>query len=144
MNRTLAKFKPGAPRQAHLLLAAALWSLVGLMLTYRGTNWLLAADALWLILPALVIGSLKSHFLLDKTAKKGITRILKFSDRTCLGAVYSIKSWALVGVMIVTGLILRRFSSLLSVLGTLYVAIGWALFFSSRHAWRAWWHEKAK
>ena len=66
----------------------------------------------------------------------GIERILRFSGTTCLGAVYSYKTWLLVVAMMAVGFLLRQSAIPKSVLVTLYVAIGWALVLSSRHAWR--------
>jgi hypothetical protein len=137
---TFKKLKPGVPRRIHLLLAAALWSLIGSMLMFRGVSWLTAVGRLWIIVPALLAGTIKSLFILDNTARKGIHRILEMADGTCLGAVYSLKTWLLVLVMMGTGMALRHSDLPREILGGLYVTIGWALFFSSRHAWLTWQH----
>ena len=134
--RILRRLKPGVPRQIHLLLTAILWSLIGSILIFRGLSWLLDVARLWIAAPALMIGTIKSLLILDKAAKKGIHRILKMADGTCLGAVYSLKTWLLVLCMIGAGMVLRHSSLPGELLGGLYVAIGWSLFFSSRHAWR--------
>lgn len=89
------------------------------------------------MVPALIAGTIKSFFILDNTARKGVRRILDIADGTCLGAVYSIQTWLLVLVMMGAGMALRHSALPREILGGLYVAIGWALFFSSRHAWRA-------
>lgn len=107
---------------------------------FRGLSWLTAAGRLWIMVPALIAGTLKSFFILDNTARKGVHRILEMADGTCLGAVYSVKTWLLVLVMIGTGMALRHSALPREILGGLYVTIGWALFFSSRHAWIAWQH----
>lgn len=138
IRRTLVKFKPGAPRRIHLLLAASLWSVIGTILMIRGTSWLVAVQAVWVLVPALIVGAMKSLFVLDHTAGKGVYRILSMADGTCVGAVYSIQTWLLVLVMIGAGKLLRSSDLPREFLGGLYVAIGWALFFSSRHAWLAW------
>jgi len=104
----------------------------------RGASWLVAVKALWIIVPALIVGTLKSLIVLDRTAKKGVCRILELADGTCLGAVYSVQTWLLVLVMMGAGMVLRSSDLPREFLGGLYVAIGWALFFSSRHAWLAW------
>jgi hypothetical protein len=104
----------------------------------RGMSWLATTEKLWLILLAMIAGSLKSLFILDNSAKKGVYRLLALADGTCLGAVYSIKTWLLVLIMIGSGIILRHSSLPKELLGSVYMTIGWALFFSSRHAWQAW------
>jgi hypothetical protein len=133
---TLSRLKPGVPRRIHLLLAAILWSLIGIMLIFRGISWLTSVARLWIIIPALIAGTMKSLFILDHSARKGVHRILEMADGTCLGAVYSARTWVLILFMIASGMALRHSSLPRELLGGLYVAIGWALFFSSRHAWK--------
>lgn len=108
------------------------------MLIFRGVSWLTAVGRTWILAPALLVGTLKSLYILDNTARKGIHRILEMADGTCLGAVYSLKTWLLVLVMMGTGMVLRHSALPREILGGLYVTIGWALFFSSRYAWLAW------
>ena len=87
------------------------------------------------MVPALIAGTIKSFFILDKTARKGVRRILEMADGRCLGAVYSIQTWLLVLIMMGAGMALRHSTLPKEILGALYVTIGWALLFSSRHAW---------
>ncbi|MEN8200553.1 MAG: hypothetical protein ABFR63_10835 [Thermodesulfobacteriota bacterium] len=138
MAGTLLRLKPGASRSVHLLVAALLWTGIGLLLLSRGTVWLNTIDRLWLVLPALILGTLKSLFMLDRSARKTIHRILSFGDKRCIGGVYSIKTWILVLVMMFTGCLLRNSSLPKEFLGLFYVSIGWGLLFSSRNAWSAW------
>jgi hypothetical protein len=138
MLSKLARFKPGGQRKSHLLLAACLWTTVGTILMGRGTYWLYGSDLLVLILPAILLGTLKSHFILDKTAKRSIYRIQLLADGTCLGAVYSKKTWLLVLFMMVFGMLLRHSSLPRPLLGMMYIIVGWALFWSSRNGWQAW------
>jgi hypothetical protein len=139
MVRTiLARLKPGAPQRVHIFLAALLWTGVGLMLITRGLFWLTGSGLLWLALPAVALGTAKSILALDKAARKSLDRISRLADGTCLGAVYSIKTWMLVLVMMVSGYALRHSSLPHALLGFVYMTIGWALLFSSRHAWYTW------
>jgi hypothetical protein len=104
----------------------------------RGAHWLFNADLLILLLPALLLGILKSHFILDKTACKSINRILLLKDGTCLGAVYSKQTWLLVVAMMIMGALLRQSQFPRPLLGVLYITVGWALLWSSRNGWKAW------
>lgn len=140
----VTRLKPGVHQRTHLLLAASLWSLIGAMLLVRGISWLIASAALWIVIPALLAGTMKSLLILDKTARNGIRRILNFADGTCVGAVYSLKTWLLIMLMMGSGIVLRHSRIPLEVLGGLYTAIGWALCCSSRHAWKAWRHFSPK
>jgi len=128
--------KPGASLRTHHFLAASIWSLVGIFLMTRGGLFLHTAGSLWLFLPAVVVGTCKSIFMLDKAARKNLTRLSGKEDGDCLGGVYSAKMWALVAMMMAAGVLLRRSGLPWAVVGTIYVAIGWALFFSSRLLWQ--------
>ena len=119
-------------------MAAILWTAIGIMLMTRAVIWLVDARMLWLILPAVVLGTLKSVFVLDKTAKRSLYRIQHLADGTCIGAVYSYKTWLLVLMMMAAGITLRHSSLPSYLLGLLYMTIGWGLFMSSRHAWMCW------
>jgi hypothetical protein len=99
---------------------------------------LIAVNGRWIIIPALIAGTLKPLFILDHSARKGVHRILELADGTCLGAVYSVKTWLLILFMMGSGMVLRHSTLPGEILGGTYVTIGWALFFSSRHAWLAW------
>jgi len=138
MPKKLVKYKPGVKRKTHLLITAVIWPLIGIMLSCRGLSRVIGSGYYWLIIVGIVVGSLKSYFILDKTARKGIDRILRFGDNTCIGAVYSIKTWGMVFGMIGMGIIFRNSSFPPHLLGALYITIGWGLLMSSRHAWITW------
>ncbi|MBU1234326.1 MAG: hypothetical protein KKD01_07730 [Proteobacteria bacterium] len=135
----ILRLKPGASRSAHLLVSASIWTVVGIMLMLRGGVWLASVGSLWLLFPAFILGMGKSLLILDNSAKKSIYRIVRFQDGRCLGAVYSVKTWLLVLLMMTAGCLLRNSSLPKEFLGVFYVTVGWGLFFSSRHAWRTWW-----
>ena len=145
MAQGLSRFKPGVSTRTHLLLSAVLWTIIGILLITKGI-YRLSLLGQWqpflVVLPALVIGTLKAFLILDKSARRGIERIATFKDGTCLGAVYSIKTWILVLCMMGMGVILRNSSLPVTLLGFLYITIGWALLVSSRLAWKAWLHWK--
>ena len=139
MNRQkFAIPKPGVSRSTHLSVASFLWTAIGTMLMIRGWGWIGPGNARWLILVAFGIGTAKSVFLLDKMAKRGVQRIIDLNDGTCLGAVYSWKTWLLVGLMMAFGIAMKKLTEPGVIIGTLTMAIGWALFFSSRRPWYQW------
>lgn len=131
-------FKPGVNRSVHLFIAPLLWTAIGCMLMIRGWAWLGSTSRLWLLVVAVAFGSLKSLVILDTTARHSIQRIVAFKDGTCIGAVYSWKTWLLVALMMATGIAIRKLTEPGLVVGTIYVAVGWALVFSSRLGWLAW------
>ncbi|MBW2658222.1 MAG: hypothetical protein JRC87_01275 [Deltaproteobacteria bacterium] len=140
MQKKLAGLKPGAKRRTHLLLAAILWTAVGILLLTKGAYRITGVNDYGseIVIIALISGTLKSYYVLDRSARKSISRILNFDDGTCLGAVYSSKTWLLVMGMMGAGVVLRNSSLPLGLLCFIYFTIGWGLLFSSRLAWRAW------
>jgi hypothetical protein len=138
MGQGLKRFKPGVERSVHLVCAAGLWTAIGIFLIYRGISYLKSAELIWLIVAGIILGTLKSRLILDRAALKGVARIRQFADNTCIGAVYSWKTWILVAAMICSGIWLRKSSVPSALIGTLLIGVGWALLFSSRHAWLAW------
>ncbi|MCB2217319.1 hypothetical protein [Desulfofustis glycolicus] len=134
----IGRFKPGVAPTVHLLLAALFWSGAGLFLLVRGIILLKSGDGLWLIGAGILLGFVKSFFILDRSARRVIMRIGQFGDHTCIGAVYSWKTWFLVLAMIVSGITIRQTIDGWSLsIGTICVAIGCGLIYSSRFAWRA-------
>ena len=127
--------KPGASLRTQHYFAASLWSFVGIMLMARGGIFLHGTGKLWLILPAMAIGTCKSLFMLDKSAHKNLVRLANKEDGDCLGGIYTVKMWALVLAMMGLGWYLRHSGLAATLVGTIYLAIGWALFFSSRLLW---------
>ena len=105
------------------------------MLLIRGGSFLFDAGSQWLFIPALIIGTCKSLFILDKSAQKNLNRLSKKQDGSCLGGVYSPTMWGLILAMIIMGKLLRKSGLPGDYLGVFYVAIGWALFLSSRLLW---------
>ena len=140
MKKLFRLLKPGVPRSVHLFAAPFLWTAVGCMLIYRGWGWLDPGRGKLLVLLSGLLGTMKSLFILDAIARKSLQRIVVFKDHTCLGAVYSWKSWLVVGVMIFAGVALRHIVQPGPLIGTLYVAVGWSLCWSSRLGWQQWMH----
>ena len=130
--------KPGVPRSIHLFAAPLFWTVVGSMLILRGMSWLGTGRDGWLLIVAVLVGTLKSLLILDKVARKTMQRIVLFKDGTCLGAVFSWKSWLLVALMMAAGSALRSLGHPGQLLGTAYCAIGWSLCLSSRLGWFQW------
>ncbi|MGD8438902.1 MAG: hypothetical protein PVG53_00065 [Holophagae bacterium] len=135
------RHKPAAPASVHLLLAGLMWTVVGAALAAVGGRWLWlspSAFAPWLAAAAVVIGIAKAHLVLGQAAHRIVDRIRARGDGRCVGGFLSLRSWALVAVMVVAGRLLRGSHVARGILGAIYLAVGIALFLSSRVAWRAW------
>ena len=147
MRNWLNTYKPAAAARTHLLLAALMWTIVGVLLLSVGAHWLLAAP-LWLIVPllalALVLGLLKARFVLKRTVTHMIERIRSRGDDRCLGGFLSLRSWGFVVLMIAAGRWLRSHTLPHDVIGLLYVAIGSALMLASCQLWHAWYRQTGR
>ena len=116
-------------------MAAFMWSCIGLMLMWRGGNAVLGTGKEWLLVISLLAGSFKSWAVLDRVAVKNMTRIFNQDEYSCLGGIYSWKTWLLVVAMIILGRWLRASSLQVWLVGLIYVTVGWSLFWSSRKVW---------
>ena len=144
MGTPLSRFKPAAKTKTLLLLSAGLWTCIGCMLISKGLCRLASIPEYkaLIVLVACITAALKSKFILDRVAQRGVQRILTFKDGTCLGAVYSGKTWLLVLCMAGMGGILRNSSLPVTLLSCIYLTIGLSLVASSRHGWRAWYRSE--
>jgi hypothetical protein len=137
--------KPAASRRSHMVLAALMWTFVGTFLAGRGGLYLVLnlrmAGFGWLILSC-VLGLLKGAFALDKAAKRILARIDLRQGMHCIGGFLSVRSWALVALMIFMGRLLRLSHMPALLVSCLYVTVGTALVFSSRLFWRRWMAEE--
>ena len=135
----LERWKPRAAGRTQLLLAAGLWSLVGTALVLAGARWALRASGpragTLLVLLGAAAGLLKGRFVLDRAAARIASRIEARGDGRCAGGFLSARSWLLVALMAGAGRLLRGGLLPEAAVGTLYVAIGTGLLFSSRIAW---------
>jgi hypothetical protein len=142
MKGSLSSLKPGVNHRVHLFFAPFLWTGIGFLLIYRGWGYIGLSQQQWLVVVGFVLGTLKSLLIMDRTARRGVERIVRLRDGSCLGAVYSWKTWLLVGLMMASGILIRKWTEPGRLIGTLYVAVGWALLFSSRFGWASWLKEK--
>jgi len=132
MKRWHENLKPRASSRFQLLLAGAMWSVVGAGLLAFGTILIRGASST----PSaqlLLLGG-----VLDRTARKITVRIAERGEGRCAGSFLSFRSWALVAVMILAGRFLRGGGLPAAAVGILYAAVGTGLLFSSRVAWKAW------
>ncbi|MFC1837064.1 hypothetical protein ACFLYW_00075 [Thermodesulfobacteriota bacterium] len=138
LKENLQRYKPGVSTRTHLLLGALIWSVVGFFLLTNGFVLVSLGNHLLYGLFGLLLGTVKTFFILDRIARKNIIRINEFEDKVCFGSVYSFKTWLLVLAMIFLGRILRTTILPGEIIGLLYTAVGWALMLSSRLMWTEW------
>jgi len=132
--QTWVKYTPSVSRHWLWLLSALLWSVVGISLCVMAAYWL--ADTHWpqnliAALAGFAAGGIIYRFGFSRIARKNILRILQLPNEVCLFAFQTWRSYMLILIMMVLGLVLRHSHLPRVTLGMLYLAIGTALTFSS-------------
>jgi hypothetical protein len=141
MQELMKKLSPPASVRAQLLGAAAMWAIGASILLIRGATYLQGRYwHAWVLAVGLALGVIKSRFLLDRVARKAITRI-RLRGRASFFGFFSVQSWALVGLMMGGGMLLRRLVVHpgivgAGIMGAIYVGVGTALALADRLFWR--------
>ena len=119
-------------------LAFTLWLVGGIVLFIRGTNFLVESSAIQnipllagLVAVSLAIGFGKGKFVLGKTSTKNIERLNQFSEPQKPIAVYSVRSWIIIALMVSISVALNIFHVENIVRGPINLGIGFALIISS-------------
>jgi hypothetical protein len=137
----LDRFTPRAYPRTRLLTAAIVWSSVGFFLAIKGLYLFREGSlgtGLAVVLAGIIMGVIKSRFILDRVAGRIILHIGGKPSRACLGGLFSVRNWLLIAVMIVFGRTLGALPLDAVIKTGLYVMVGSGLAFSSRLIWRAW------
>jgi hypothetical protein len=130
-------------RKPQMLLAATIWTGAGVLLLSMGMFWMETGlgwgRALLVVIPFVLIGMAKGHFLLDRVAKRSVARIAERGPDAPIWGFYGLRTWLLVGLMMGSGIALRLLFNAehwqFFYLGFLYVAVGVALVLASRRMW---------
>ncbi len=133
-NKDIEKWKPGVPKSALLFLAGILWVLVGIMLNSLAYSWL-RIERVEHVLLASGVGFFCSliihHFGFLRIVDRNLDRILPMEGKRCIFSFMPLKSYFLIIVMVLTGMLLRHSHFPKFYLSILYIGIGTALFLSS-------------
>ena len=119
-------------------LAFMIWITGGLILTFRGSQFLLSDPShpntgliLGAGITALIIGLAKGRFVLSKTSKRNLERLASLTKPQRPIAVYSIRSWIMISVMVGISICLNLSHFPLLWRGAINIGIGAALIMSS-------------
>jgi hypothetical protein len=125
-------------QQMLLKLAFALWFSGGFILSYLGVMRLSEMSGtvsmttlVITVLAAVVIGIAKGNFVLNKTSKKNIERILQLPGPQKPIHVYSMRSWVVVTLMVAIAIALNVLNVPMFWRGAVNLGIGLALITSS-------------
>ena len=130
------RFTPRAGQRVQLFSAAAMWAVGAAILLVRGVGFLHDSWYAALLALAVVIGVVKSRYLLDRVARKAVLRIHE-RGKACYFGFFSWKSWMFVIVMMGGGILLRRSGLPRDFLAVLYVGVGTGLVLADRIFWQA-------
>lgn len=119
-------------------LAFFLWFLGGLILTWRGANFIFTAPehpgmALLavIIVAALALGWAKGQFVLAKSSRRNIERIDAFTQPMRPIYVYGVRSWIVIGIMVLIAASLNILNVPVLWRGAINLGIGMGLISSS-------------
>ncbi|WP_300673651.1 hypothetical protein [Desulfoluna sp.] len=128
------KNKPAATNHLLFFLAGMVWISVGIMLLHLAFIWLSATDTKSALLFAgagVIIALLAHHFGFLKIVDKNLQRIHLMTEKRCLFAFMSWKSYLIIPVMVTMGAVLRHSSFPKHYLAVIYIGVGLALILSS-------------
>ena len=122
--------------QTLLFLAGLVWFIVGSSLVIKGGD-ILTWNPSWLLL-ALVVGTAKAYFILDKIARRNVQRLQSCIEPMFIWHMYVGRTWAIIAVMIVLGRVLRLPEVPPQLSGFFSLAVGLGLVLASRLLWQGW------
>lgn len=128
--------------RAQLVAAATIWLVGASILLVRGAGYILGRSWLaWVLAIGLVLGVIKSRYILVRVATKAVARIRARGRASFLG-FYSLASWGFIALMMGGGIALRRIvvhpgQIGAGIMGAIYIGVGTALLLADRVYWHA-------
>ncbi|MBI5100196.1 MAG: hypothetical protein HZB30_13300 [Nitrospirae bacterium] len=134
MHSKIKKYDPAVDKRFLILFSGILWSVVGIMLCRLAVYWLSQAsrqNAIWPGLAGFILAFLIYRFGFLKLVSKNTDRILSKEGKVCIFAFQTWKSYLIVVVMILLGIILRHSPIPKPYLAIIYIGFGGAMILSS-------------
>jgi uncharacterized membrane protein len=139
---TLKSLKPAVTKSWLIALAGLMWTGAGLMLCRLAYNWL-AIINIGIGVTFGVLGVVMAlgayHFGFSKITQKNIERLNRLTEKTCVFAFQTWKSYLIIMVMIILGAFIRSTPISKTYLAVLYTTIGGALLLASFLYYRLLW-----
>jgi hypothetical protein len=144
----IGKYKPAVGKTMLLLIAGIAWEGVGLMLLLFAVSWLhktVGINIYPYAAAGVVLALLVHHFGFLKIVDRNLYRILQMDPKKrCLFSFIPSKSYLIILVMVIMGVILRHSMIPKYDLSILYIGIGLALILSSVRYFRIFLREAIK
>lgn len=128
--------------RTQLVTAAMMWLIGASILLVRGLGYIEGRSwHAWALAVGLALGVLKSRYLLERVAASAVARI-RTRGRAFFLSFFSLRSWALVAVMMGGGIAIRQLVVApgqigAGILGAVYIGVGTALVLADRVFWHA-------
>ncbi|MDO8987652.1 MAG: hypothetical protein Q7V14_05460 [Coriobacteriia bacterium] len=142
LARLMGSLYPRASVRVQFIAAALMWLIGSSILLVRGVGYV--HDRYWhawALAIGLALGVFKSRVLLDRVARKAVARIRDRGTAGFLG-FFSVRSWALIALMMGGGITLRHLVVApgvigAGIMGAIYIGVGTALLLADRIFWEA-------
>lgn len=134
--QTISKFiKPDIEKRNLLVVMAAVWSIGGIILFYRGVTTIFYSDNLigLKLFIGIFFGVIFYYFMFSKIVIKHTTRLVNIeNEKPCLFSFINLRSYFLMVLMISTGVFLRKSEVIpLEYLSGFYIVMGTPLLISA-------------
>jgi hypothetical protein len=134
-NEVLKRWKPGVRRENLLIVAGLVWAVAGGILSGRGLNYVLRVSPMpgLRIGLGLLFGGVFYVLLFAKISGKHIRRISGINiPYPCAFSFFNFRSYFMMGLMIFSGIMLRKFDVIdHDLLYTFYIIMGVPLLISA-------------
>ncbi len=133
-NPIIETWKPGVPKSLLLIVAGTVWIGTAIALDFLSFSWLSTEklhDALFAAAAGFLFALIIHHFGFLRIVDKNVKRIQAMEGRRCVFGFIPWRSYLLIFVMVLSGILLRHSPLPKLYLAVLYTAIGTALFLSS-------------
>ncbi|GAB1408911.1 hypothetical protein MASR1M90_00650 [Desulfovibrionales bacterium] len=135
------RLTPRTSPRTQLLTAACVWTGMGCLLFLKGAYFSHSVAFPTRIIfcgAGIALGLAKSRLVFDRAARAIIRRIRQKAVPTCLGGLFSVRNWALIGLMMLLGKAMVWVSVPLEWKALVSLLVGSGLAYSSRLMWAAW------
>jgi hypothetical protein len=136
---SIKKIYPAVDRKFLIIFAGLIWAVVGLFLCKLAIKWISTSQdihSVWLIVSGVILSLLIHHLGFLRLVKQNTKRILSLEDKTCIFAFQPVRSYFIILIMVIMGMILRHSPIPKPYLSIIYIGFGGAMFLSGlRYLW---------